>query len=148
MYEPTNSDIEYIERKTNITSPFTNYSVQVLSFTRAGEGQVSSIISCSTEETVPDAPERLKSIANSETSAIISWLPPRRLNGIITKYNVFIRILEKGQEINIIKENLPSHKHHYEAKDLKRRETYEAWITASTQIGQGPSTPVIKLIPS
>lgn len=158
LYEPTNADIEYIERETKITSslntvlhglqPFTNYSVQVLSFTRAGEGQVSSIISCSTEETVPDAPERVKSIANSETSAIISWLPPRRLNGVITKYTVFIRILEKGREINIIKENLPSHKHHYEAKDLKGRETYEAWITASTQIGQGPSTPVIKLSPS
>lgn len=38
--------------------------------------------------------------------------------------------------------------HHYEAKDLNTRESYEAWVTAATIIGQGPSTPVIKLQPS
>lgn len=43
---------------------------------------------------------------------------------------------------------LLSQNHHYEAKDLNTRETYEAWITASTRIGEGQSTPVIKLTPS
>lgn len=43
---------------------------------------------------------------------------------------------------------LLSQNHHYEAKDLSTRETYEAWITASTRIGEGQSTPVIKLTPS
>lgn len=158
LYEPGNFDSEYGTRETKITSalstvlhglqPFTNYSVQVLAFTRAGEGVISSTVSCTTEEAVPDAPERVKSVVNSESSVIISWLPPRRPNGIVTKYNVYIRILDKGQELKILKEVLPAQNRHFEAKDLSTRETYEAWVTASTRVGQGPSTPVIKLIPS
>uniref|UniRef100_A0A1A9WXF2 Down syndrome cell adhesion molecule n=1 Tax=Glossina brevipalpis TaxID=37001 RepID=A0A1A9WXF2_9MUSC len=158
LYEPGNFDSEYGTRETKITSalstvlhglqPFTNYSVQVLAFTRAGEGVVSPAVSCTTEEAVPDAPERVKSVVNSESSVIISWLPPRRPNGIVTKYNVYIRILDKGQELKILKEVLPAQNRHFEAKDLSTRETYEAWVTASTRVGQGPSTPVIKLIPS
>lgn len=158
LYEPSNLELDYSGRETKITpalstvlhglQPYTNYSVQVLAYTRAGEGVVSAMTSCATEETVPDAPERVKSIVYGETSAIISWLPPRRPNGIVNKYTVFIRILDKGQETKIIKDNLLAHNHHYEAKDLNGHETYEAWVTASTRIGQGPSTPVIKLQPS
>lgn len=113
LYEPINIDMDYGARETKITSalstvlhglqPYTNYSVQVLGFTRAGEGVASSIVSCITEETVPEAPERIKSVVNTESSVIISWLPPRRPNGIVTKYIVYIRILEKGQELKIVK---------------------------------------------
>ncbi|SPP85596.1 blast:Down syndrome cell adhesion molecule-like protein Dscam2 [Drosophila guanche] len=158
FYEPVYLENEYNGRETKITSaqstvlhglhPYTNYSVQVLAFTRAGEGNLSPAVSCMTEEAVPDAPERVKSIVSSESSVIISWLPPRRPNGLITKYNVFIRVLEKGLELKIIKEVLPAHNRHFEAKDLNMREVYEAWVTASTRVGQGPSTPVIKLIPN
>ncbi|XP_026843878.1 Down syndrome cell adhesion molecule-like protein Dscam2 [Drosophila persimilis] len=158
FYEPVYFENEYNGRETKITSaqstvlhglhPFTNYSVQVLAFTRAGEGNLSPAVSCTTEEAVPDAPERVKSIVSTESSVIISWLPPRRPNGLITKYNVFIRVLEKGQELKILKEVLPAHNRHFEAKDLNMREVYEAWVTASTRVGQGPSTPVIKLVPN
>lgn len=148
---------ESMARETKITTslntvlhglqPFTNYSVQVLGFTRAGEGP-SATTFCTTEETVPDPPERIKSVVNSESSVIISWLPPRRPNGIVTKYTVYIRILDKGQEVKIIKDNVMAQKHHFEVKDLTIRETYEAWVTSSTRVGQGQSTPVIKLTPS
>ncbi|EDW64533.2 uncharacterized protein Dvir_GJ22003 [Drosophila virilis] len=158
LYEPGFLESEYSVRETKITSalstvlhglqPFTNYSVQVLAFTRAGEGVLSPAVSCITEEAVPDAPELVKSAVSTESSVIISWLPPRRPNGLITKYNVYIRVLEKGQELKILKEVLPAHNRHFEAKDLNLRETYEAWVTASTRVGQGPSTPVIKLVPS
>ncbi|KAH8391710.1 hypothetical protein KR009_001715, partial [Drosophila setifemur] len=157
FYEPINLENEYNARETKITSalstvlhglqPFTNYSVEILAFTRAGEGTLSLSVSCITEEAVPDAPERVKSIVSSESSVIISWLSPRRRNGIITKYNVYIRVLEKSQEIKILKEVLAAHNRHFEAKDLNLKETYEAWVTASTKVGQGPSTPVIKLAP-
>lgn len=169
FYEPSsievgtseNLNVDYNEnevvRETKITSslstvlhglqPFTNYSVQVLAFTRAGEGPTATT-SCTTEETTPDPPERIKSVASSNSSVIISWLPPRRPNGIVTKYTIYIRILDKGQEIKVLKEVLPAQKHHFEAKDLNTRESYEAWVTASTRVGQGQSTPVIKLTPS
>lgn len=113
LYEPINTDMDYGARETKITSalntvlhglqPYTNYSVQVLGFTRAGEGVASQIVNCVTEETVPEAPERIKSVVNTDSSVIISWLPPRRPNGIVTKYIVYIRILEKGQELKILK---------------------------------------------
>lgn len=145
-------------RETKITSslntvlhglqPFTNYSIQVLAFTKAGDGVLSQSVNCITKEAVPDAPERVKTVVNSESSAIISWLPPKHPNGVVTKYHVYIRILDKGQELKILKETLPAYNTHFEVKDLTSRETYEAWVTASTQTGQGPSTPVIKLSPS
>lgn len=169
LYEPEQSNVAIgIEgdiiggnaglQETKITSalsavlhgllPYTNYSVQVLAFTRAGEGPLSAITYCKSEESVPDAPEYVKACVSGEMKVIISWLPPRRSNGIITKYTVYIRILDKGQEVKIIKENLLSQKLYYEVSDLTARESYEAWVTASTRVGQGESTPVIKMTPS
>nr|XP_031839913.1 Down syndrome cell adhesion molecule-like protein Dscam2 isoform X3 [Nomia melanderi] len=126
-------------------SPYTNYTVQVLAYTRAGEGVTSSPVSCTTEETVPDAPERVKAVTSNEDAVVISWLPPRRPNGVLTQYTVYIRVLDQGQEVKITKSMLPAQSLHHEATGLKLRESYEAWVTASTKVGQGPSTPVIKL---
>ncbi|XP_036147344.1 Down syndrome cell adhesion molecule-like protein Dscam2 isoform X7 [Monomorium pharaonis] len=129
-------------------SPYTNYTVQVLAYTRAGDGVGSSSVSCTTGETVPDAPERVKAVVSGENAVVISWLPPRRPNGLLTQYTVYIRVLEQGQEVKITKSILPAQNLHHEATGLKMHETYEAWVTASTKVGQGSSTPVIKLQPS
>lgn len=56
--------------------------------------------------------------------------------------------MSNDQEIKIIKTTIPAHNHYYEVKNLKSHESYEAWITASTKLGSGPSTPVVKLLPS
>lgn len=97
---------------------------------------------------VPDVPERVKAIPNAENVVVISWLPPKRRNGVVTKYTIYIRALDQGQEVKIIKDFLSAESLHYEATGLKLRESYEAWVTASTKVGEGPSTPVIKLQPS
>lgn len=97
---------------------------------------------------VPGIPERVKSIPTVDDTVIISWLPPKRPNGVITKYTVYIRELDHGQEVKIIKDFLPAQSLYYEANGLKLRESYEAWVTASTKVGEGSSTPVIKLQPS
>lgn len=94
--------------------------------------------------TVPEAPEKVKAVASAENTVVISWLPPRHPNGVLAKYNVYIRVLEQGQEIRTVEGSLPAANLHYDATGLKQRETYEAWVTASTQMGQGPSTPVVK----
>ncbi|XP_076394369.1 cell adhesion molecule Dscam2 isoform X2 [Megachile rotundata] len=156
LYEAASAVLEQHEgRETKIShalstvlhglSPYTNYTVQVLAYTRAGEGVTSSPVSCTTEETVPDAPERVKAVTSNEDAVVISWLPPRRPNGILTKYTVYIRVLDQGQEVKITKSSLPAQSLHHEATGLKLRESYEAWVTASTKVGQGSSTPVIKL---
>ncbi|KAI4504193.1 hypothetical protein M0802_000664 [Mischocyttarus mexicanus] len=147
-----------IGRETKIThalstvlhglSPYTNYTVQVLAYTRAGEGVSSSPVSCTTEETVPDAPERVKAVSSGVDSVVMSWLPPRRPNGVLTKYTVFIRVLDQGQEVKISKSALSAQSLHHEVTGLKLRESYEAWVAASTKMGQGTNTPVIKLQPS
>ncbi|XP_032663873.1 Down syndrome cell adhesion molecule-like protein Dscam2 isoform X3 [Odontomachus brunneus] len=129
-------------------SPYTNYTVQVLAYTRAGEGVSSNPVSCTTEETVPDAPERVKAVVSGENAVVVSWLPPRRPNGLLTKYTVYIRVLDQGQEVKISKSILPAQSLHHEATGLKLHESYEAWVTASTKVGQGSSTPVIKFQPS
>lgn len=151
--------------------PFTNYSVQLQAFTRAGDGVSSLPIVCRTEEAVPDAvsfffilinnenftllntyeqlqPERIKSASTGESSVIISWLPPRRRNGILIQYTLFVRVLNKGQEVTIRKQPMPAETHHFEATQLTTKETYEAWLTASTKVGSGASTPVLKLQPN
>lgn len=87
----------------------------------------------------------MKAVTSNEDAVVISWLPPRRPNGILTKYTVHIRVLDQGQEVKTIKSSLPAQNLHHEATGLKQRESYEAWVTASTKIGQGPRTPVIKL---
>ncbi|XP_051167558.1 cell adhesion molecule Dscam2-like isoform X4 [Leptopilina boulardi] len=161
VYEATNGVMEIDMQgspETRITqalsavlhglNPYTNYTVQVLASTRAGDGVSSIPVSCTTEEDVPGAPERVKAVASAEDSMVISWLPPRRPNGVLTKYTVFIRVLDQGQEVKIIKDSLPAHNLHYDATGLKLRESYEAWVTASTKVGQGPTTPVVKFNPS
>lgn len=157
-YELTNILNEYTNRETKVTSalstvlhglqPFTNYTVQLQAFTRAGEGVASPPITCRTEESTPDAPSSIKSIVTGDSSVIISWLPPRRPNGILISYTIFIRVLDKGQELKILKPTVLPQNHHYEVKNLNPRESYEAWVTASSKLGSGPSTPVVKLYPS
>lgn len=56
--------------------------------------------------------------------------------------------MDKGTELKTVKNTLPAQSLHYEAIGLKKRETYEAWVTASTKIGQGQSTAIVQLIPS
>ncbi|XP_065347787.1 cell adhesion molecule Dscam2-like isoform X4 [Cloeon dipterum] len=128
---------------------FTNYSIQVLAYTRAGDGIKSNTIFCRTDETVPEAPERVKAAVSSSNAITISWLPPRRPNGVLTKYTVHIRSSSEAKD-RVLKWTLPPTQTQYNAQDIRKRngDTYEAWVTASTKVGQGQNTPVVKLYPS
>ncbi|NXP92808.1 DSCAM protein, partial [Passerina amoena] len=68
---------------------YTNYSIQVLAFTRAGDGVRSEQIFTRTKEDVPGPPAGVKAAAASASTVFVSWLPPLKLNGIIRKYTVF-----------------------------------------------------------
>ncbi|XP_042666913.1 Down syndrome cell adhesion molecule isoform X3 [Centrocercus urophasianus] len=68
---------------------YTNYSIQVLAFTRAGDGVRSEQIFTRTKEDVPGPPAGVKAAASSASTVFVSWLPPLKLNGIIRKYTVF-----------------------------------------------------------
>nr|CAD7602204.1 unnamed protein product [Timema genevievae] len=137
------TDVRETKVTTALTSvlhgllPFTNYSLQILATTKAGDGVLSPVTYCMTEEAVPEAPERVKAVVVSEDTVVVSWLPPRRPNGLLTKYTVYIRVMEQGQEMKVIKGTLPAQHTHYDAVGLSTKETYEAWVTATAIVSFG-----------
>lgn len=127
---------------------FSNYSIQVLAYTRMGDGVLSIASFCHTEEDAPEAPIDIKVAVSSPNSLYISWLPPNEPNGVITKYNLYTRQVNGREELNNDKRNLPSQNLHYEAKGLQPHMEYQFWVTASTRVGEGKSSRVASQITS
>lgn len=101
--------------------PHTNYTVQALAYTAAGDGVPAHPIHCTTQPdgnpvtylnilhllliflkflyaiisfcAVPGSPAAVKVVATSVTSLAVSWLPPSRPNGPLLYYTVFYREL-------------------------------------------------------
>lgn len=119
-----------------------------LAFTRMGDGVLSSPIYCHTEEDAPEAPVDIKVVVSSPNSLYISWLPPKEPNGVITKYNLYSRMINGREELNSDKRNIPSQSYHYEAKALQPHMEYQFWVTASTRVGEGKSSRVASQITS
>ncbi|XP_034252481.1 Down syndrome cell adhesion molecule-like protein Dscam2 [Thrips palmi] len=126
--------------------PAANYSVQVLAFTRAGDGVPSKPIVCSTEEAAPDAPERIKAVVRSPSAVVVSWTAPRRANGRLLKYTVHVR--QVGDRAPVVKGTVLASQQHYDVVDLSHDHTYEAWVTASTKVGPGRQSRTVPLSPS
>ncbi|XP_017890990.1 Down syndrome cell adhesion molecule-like protein Dscam2 isoform X2 [Ceratina calcarata] len=125
---------------------YTNYSVQVLASTRAGDGIASSPLYCVTEEDLPEMPAGVKAVVRSATSIIVSWQPPYRSNGNLTSYNVHIRWL--GPEGKSYTRTLPPHQTSYLAESLHKKNQYEFSIAAVTSVGEGPKTHPITVSPT
>ncbi|KAK7578218.1 hypothetical protein V9T40_010423 [Parthenolecanium corni] len=127
---------------------FTNYSIEILAFTKIGDGVYSKPIYCITEEDAPGPPDDIKVFPTSQQSLLISWLPPAEPNGIITKYNLYTRIVEGNEELNHGKRNLPEVHTVFEMKNLQQQVEYQFWITAVTRVGEGQSSSVVSQIAS
>lgn len=52
--------------------------------------------------------------------------------------------MDEGRQDRTLKRTVPPSDRSYEVTELKRRESYEIWITAETQVGEGGQTPVVK----
>uniref|UniRef100_T1J817 Down syndrome cell adhesion molecule-like protein Dscam2 n=1 Tax=Strigamia maritima TaxID=126957 RepID=T1J817_STRMM len=127
---------------------YKNYSIYVLAFTRVGDGVRSEPVFCLTKEDVPDAPAAIKTLIISSSAVLVVWKSPLRTNGIITKYVVFMRNSDSGND-EIRKFVVSSNKTlMYEIGNLKKNHQYEFWVTASTSVGEGASTKAITQIPS
>ena len=48
--------------------------------------------------TVPTSPADIKAIAIDQNTVLISWMPPRRPNGEITHYSVYMKTMESGRQ--------------------------------------------------
>ncbi|XP_058457683.1 cell adhesion molecule Dscam2 isoform X5 [Malaya genurostris] len=127
---------------------FSNYSVQVLAYTRMGDGVISPSAFCHTEEDAPEAPADIKIAISSPSSLYVSWLPPSEPNGIITKYNLYVRAVNGREELSNDKRNLLPHQHYFESKQLQSHTEYQFWVSASTRVGEGKSTRVVSQMTS
>ncbi|KAK9752838.1 Immunoglobulin I-set domain [Popillia japonica] len=160
MYEPVpnenykgNDDLE-IRQTTALTTvitglrKFTNYSLQILAFTKIGDGAISTLAYCQTEEDVPGAPADIKVIIASPQSFIVSWIPPLEPNGIITRYSLYKRSMDGRQEIEHAKQSISGQQTAYEAKGVQPGVEYQFWVTASTKVGEGQSSKVVTQVAS
>ncbi|XP_017775727.1 PREDICTED: Down syndrome cell adhesion molecule-like protein Dscam2 [Nicrophorus vespilloides] len=127
---------------------FTNYSLQVLAFTKVGDGVLTATTYCQTEEDVPGAPADIKAVVSSPQSLLVSWLAPNEPNGIITKYNLYKRSMDGRQEIDHAKQTISSQHTSFEVKGVQPHVEYQFWVTASTRIGEGQSSRVVTQVAS
>ncbi|KAE8752402.1 hypothetical protein FOCC_FOCC000874, partial [Frankliniella occidentalis] len=110
---------------------YTNYSVQVLAFTRA-----------------PDM-------------ALVTWLPPAHPNGQLTKYSVYVRDLEGGRQVDARNNPVPAQPVEpqgsgqpqgaplvFRLPGMRKKHRYEFWVTAHTRVGEGQSSAVVAITPS
>ncbi|KAM9038181.1 LOW QUALITY PROTEIN: cell adhesion molecule DSCAM [Sarcophilus harrisii] len=123
---------------------YTNYSIQVLAFTRAGDGVRSEQIFTRTKEDVPGPPAGVKAAAASASTVFVSWLPPFKLNGIIRKYTVFCS--HPYPTVNSEFEASPD-AFSYRIPNLNRNQQYSVWVVAVTSAGRGNSSEIITVEP-
>ncbi|XP_078052119.1 Down syndrome cell adhesion molecule 2 [Augochlora pura] len=159
-YEPILADVwrsvdEMEVRKTSALTTvltglrkFTNYTIQVLAFTKVGDGEPTTITYCQTEEDVPGSPADIKVVVSSPQALFISWLPPLEPNGHITKYYLYTRVVDGREELNHGKRQLPAASTYFEATDLQQHVEYQFWVTASTRVGEGQSSRVAAQVPT
>ncbi|XP_017879717.1 Down syndrome cell adhesion molecule-like protein Dscam2 isoform X2 [Ceratina calcarata] len=127
---------------------YTNYTIQVLAFTKVGDGIPTTVTYCQTEEDVPGSPADIKVVVSSPQALFISWLPPLEPNGIIKKYNLYTRVVDGREELNHGKRTLPATSTYFEATDLQQHVEYQFWVTASTHVGEGQSSRVAAQVPT
>ena len=92
----------------------------------------------------PGVPANVKAAVLSATSVLITWLPPISPNGEITKYTLYIKDAESRHSNTDLK-IISSHLNKYAVKDLLQSREYIFWISASTRIGEGPVSKIIKI---
>ncbi|CAG9796265.1 unnamed protein product [Diatraea saccharalis] len=155
IYSPLtadHADVGEIKRVTTTDTylhtlrKYTNYSIQVLAFTNAGDGKRSPPVYCMTEEDVPSAPEKIKALAYSSDSVLVSWLPPLHPNGIISHYTVYYREagrLGKHSSFTVSADSKPEMELMYQVRNLMENQLYEFWVSATTGSGEGESTLVV-----
>ncbi|XP_069678028.1 cell adhesion molecule Dscam1 isoform X19 [Periplaneta americana] len=159
VYGPSDTWYDENSKDTKITSSsetilhglkkYTNYSMQVLAFTSGGDGVRSAPIHCQTEQDVPEAPNAVKALVMSGDSILVSWKPPEQPNGIVSQYTVYVREdSEEAKDEEPKGTKVPPFQMSFEASDLKKKERYEFWVTASTIIGEGQPSKSVSLSPS
>ncbi|GBO98925.1 Down syndrome cell adhesion molecule homolog [Eumeta japonica] len=165
IYSPLTSDhadVGEIKRVTTTDTylhtlhKYTNYSVQVLAFTNAGDGKRSPPVFCMTEEDLPSAPQNIKALAFSSDTVLVSWLPAapqRRDNALhgVPQGGWPLRTsfrLGKHPSFPISADKIGDTELMFKVRHLMENQQYEFWVSATTGSGEGESTLVVGQGPS
>uniref|UniRef100_A0A8C5LZV6 Receptor-type tyrosine-protein phosphatase S n=1 Tax=Leptobrachium leishanense TaxID=445787 RepID=A0A8C5LZV6_9ANUR len=114
--------------------PQKTYSVKVLAFTSVGDGPLSNEIQVITQTGVPSQPLNFKAEAESETSILLSWSPPR--SDTISNYELYYKEGEHGEEQLV---SIPPTTT-YRLQGLKPNSLYYFRLAARAPLGLGAST--------
>ena len=133
-YKHINSNSTHQTTLTELKK-YTNYAIQVLAFTRVGDGALSlPPLQVRTFEDVPGPPSNMSFPDVSFTTARVIWDVPQDPNGQILKYRVTYR--EKHSSQNFSEEFLPTDRT-YRAVNLEPNRYYQFEINAQTNLGWG-----------
>ena len=87
----------------------------------------------------PETPPVITSIDNSSPySVVVHWSPPLTPNGVITRYNLYIGYDSQSGEIEVF--NTDGQSTFYNISNLLPYQQISIEVTASTRIGEGPSS--------
>ncbi|XP_064074648.1 cell adhesion molecule Dscam1-like [Vanessa tameamea] len=114
---------------------YTNYTIKVAGFSSYGAGPFSYPIVCTTLQDVPDAPADIKVLILSPTSLLVNWKKPEHPNGELIYYTVYVKPTSSNGSPQTLRVDMS--RTTAEVKDLTTGRTYEAWVTASTNVGEG-----------
>ncbi|XP_076265880.1 Down syndrome cell adhesion molecule 1 isoform X13 [Rhynchophorus ferrugineus] len=162
IYGPSDTWFDENTKDTKITASsetilhglkkYTNYSMEVLSYTSGGDGVRTTPIACQTEQDVPESPTAVKALVMSSDAILVSWKPPTEPNGIIEYYMVYYKVAGDADEKLIksqkIVPNLRNQNLSFQAKNLDSNLKYEFWVTAATTIGEGQPSKKVTVSPS
>ncbi|XP_069192476.1 cell adhesion molecule Dscam2 isoform X3 [Procambarus clarkii] len=149
LYAPADRATELSGETTSSVSvalrglrPYTNYSLQVVAFTRVGEGPPSEPVFCTTEEDVPGPPAGVKAALSRPEKMVVSWLPPTNSNGRLLTYTITIR----GRDVKRFAVRAPTTKQ--ELSVPRDAGTVQVVVAASTRVGEGPTSPPVVINPA
>uniref|UniRef100_UPI003AADAB03 protein sidekick-1-like n=1 Tax=Centroberyx gerrardi TaxID=166262 RepID=UPI003AADAB03 len=120
----------------SVLQKYTLYTLQVLAYTRVGEGPPSSPILLRTKEDVPGPPVRMVFPEVRLSSVRVVWQPPTYPNGIILGYQISYR-LDSGDPLRWTTVEVGSNARQFTVTGLSPEQNYVFRLTARTALGWG-----------
>uniref|UniRef100_A0A3Q2E7L1 Sidekick cell adhesion molecule 1b n=1 Tax=Cyprinodon variegatus TaxID=28743 RepID=A0A3Q2E7L1_CYPVA len=146
LYSEKDSDgppsVQVVEGDKNITlllrslQKYTMYALQVLAYTRIGDGPPSTPVLLRTKEDVPGPPVRMMFPEVRLTSVRVVWQPPAFPNGIILGYQISYR-LHSRDSLRWSVVEVGSNARQFTVTGLSSEHTYVFRLIARTAVGWG-----------
>lgn len=122
--------------------PFTEYLINILCFTSAGDGQPNEpMISVKTQQGLPSEISSIKFFNVLDSSLDVEWTPPKKVNGELVAFTLKYGALDKNGQLNqeLKVQNFSESILQAHIIDLKPETLYRFEINAWTRVGPGDS---------